>query len=244
MRKFEYTLNGNSGFFIPTCVTDIFIGTLIWLQSPAKVQLLNERRIIADCYASLQPSDLLIKKYLDAVEELKNSGKITNDEYYLLRTHRAAMNLLEEKTLGDPDEFDAKTPQEILDDIIAQIRNEEKKKYLEEKNQHNQTKVELDREKDRRKQLDTLLETRAGQISNSISMVISSVIYLLFLFSLVYQLFPSFFPQLKSYSVLLIVSLISGAVSILNGFNIRSFKTRLKEIIKTQILKYIKGNAV
>jgi len=39
-------------FRIPTCLTDTFVGTTIWLQQPLKWVALDEKRILADCYAA------------------------------------------------------------------------------------------------------------------------------------------------------------------------------------------------
>jgi hypothetical protein len=36
-------------FFIPSALTDVFVGTIIWIQSPTKVTEANEKRIIANC---------------------------------------------------------------------------------------------------------------------------------------------------------------------------------------------------
>lgn len=41
---------------IPTCLTDTFVGTILWALSPAKLFGINQKKIIADCYAALQPS--------------------------------------------------------------------------------------------------------------------------------------------------------------------------------------------
>lgn len=117
-RVFETKHNGDY-FTIPSCLTSVFLGTTIWLQSPQKVIQINTKKFIADCYSSIQPSSSLINKYIEEIEKLKDIKRINNDEYYLLRTHQAALNLLETKTLGDPDAIDTRTVQEILDGIIS-----------------------------------------------------------------------------------------------------------------------------
>lgn len=186
---------------------------------------------------------MLFKKYIDAVEQLKSGGKITADEYYLLRTHRAAINLLEEKTLGDPDAFDAKTPEEILQEIIAKIRNEEKQTYLREKDLHDKTKEILDKERRQRTQLESQVDRRAEQVSGLASRVLSVLLFLICLLSLLYQLSPSLLPAMSSYAgLLLIVGLISGAMALANGFNILSFQEKLKLWLQARIKNFLKGN--
>jgi hypothetical protein len=145
-RKFEKKeYNINRG--IPTCLTDIFLGTLIWLHSPAELININEKKIIADCYAALTPSDRLIAKYLEEVEKLKKAEQITEDNYYLLRTHRSAINILETKSFGDPEEFNAQTVQEILESLIDKLKKEEREKLEQEKLSHSKTQEDLEIER-------------------------------------------------------------------------------------------------
>ena len=242
VRKFETASNG-SGFFIPACVTDVFVGTLLWLQSPSRVAQINEKRIIADSYAALQPSELLIKKYVETVEQMKTSGTITSDEYYLLRTHRTAFNLLEEKTLGDPDAFDAKTPEEILDEIEARIKSEDNQKLAQEQELHAHTRSERDNAVSKRSKLEANIDRRAQQLGNFIANFSSGLIYLIFIVGIFYQLFPNVIPSLNNYKVaVLIIVFLSGAMGLLNGFNILSFRTRFKNWLKNHIQKYLIGN--
>jgi len=83
------------------------------------------------------------QKYLYEIEKLKSEQKINDDEYYLLRTHRMAINLLEEKTLGDPENFTDRTPEEILSVIKRSIQKEGEKKFLDEREKHKETYKEL-----------------------------------------------------------------------------------------------------
>lgn len=83
-RVFETKENGQH-FTIPTCLTDVFIGTIIWLQSPQKVENLNEKKFIADCYSFVQPSDALIKAYVTEIDKLKAEKHINQDEYFFIK---------------------------------------------------------------------------------------------------------------------------------------------------------------
>ena len=98
---------------------------------------------MADCYSAIQPSDALIKKYLAEIEKLKADDRISNDDYYLLRTHRVSLNLLETKSMGDPDAIDATSTEEILDSIIQSISGKEAKRRTDEIQTHPKTKNKL-----------------------------------------------------------------------------------------------------
>lgn len=241
-RRFEAKANGLQ-FSIPCCVTDVFLGTLIWLQTPAKVQAISEMKLIADCFAALQPSDLLMKKYLQAVEVLKNEGKITSEQYYLLRTHRAAINLLEAKTLGDPEAFEGKTAEEILDDIIANIKAEERRLLHEERARHIETARLLEDERMKRAAVVNGIESRAKQIANVVSHVFSALLFMVLTLSLLYRLFPEFIPALAPYKNLwLIVAFASGVLVLFIRMNIRATKDKLQAWLTKHISQFLKGN--
>ena len=53
-RIFENKLNKRNNV-IPTCFTDIFLSTLIWIQNPVLADQINKRRILSDCYAGISP---------------------------------------------------------------------------------------------------------------------------------------------------------------------------------------------
>jgi len=105
---------------------------------------INERRIIAEIYAALQPSEVLLERYLTEVEKLRNDKRITEDDYILLRDSQVARELLAEETLGDPDRYMPKPSVEILD----KIRKEAYDKYIREKKEHGKTKNMLESERE------------------------------------------------------------------------------------------------
>jgi len=95
----------------------------------------------------LKPSSELIKKYLSEIENLRSNANISEEDYILLRDSFVAENLLLETTHNDPDRFSPKTPLEILE----KIRQEGFKEYLKEREEHEKTKKELQREKEEKK---------------------------------------------------------------------------------------------
>jgi len=133
---------------IPACVTDEFMGAVIWLQFPQKAFEINKKKIIADAFAAMQPSDELRRKYVLAISELKEKGKINDDRYFLLKCDSTAMNMLQEMTLGDPDRFNVKIAKEIAEKITQQAKEEGRKemegKYIEAKAEVSDIKVNIE----------------------------------------------------------------------------------------------------
>lgn len=156
-RMFEKKENGNK-YSLPTCLTDVFLGTLIWLHSPTQIETLSEKKIIADCFAALEPDEKLIAKYLDDVDKLKAKGQINEEKYILLRTHRAAINILENKTFGDIKEYTPDITEEVLQELIDKLKSEELEKYKKEQQDHEETQKQLSYEQQKLLDAQGLLE--------------------------------------------------------------------------------------
>ncbi len=238
-RIFETKENGSS-FTIPTCLTDVFLGTVIWLQSPQKVVSLNEKKFIADCYSATQPNELLIKRYIAEVEKLKESSKISRDEYYLLRTHRASINLLETKTMGDPEAFNGETAEEILDNIIASIKGSTSEKLDSEIDNHNQTKSELEKVSAEKDQLIVKLLNKSKRIAKSLGKFIFWIFTLFTAFALSVNLFSMYFNPNKTTKVSLWIFI--GLITLFNlstGFNIIGFRDKLIKQLEKKIYRWL-----
>ena len=203
-RKYELIASSNSSY-IPACLTDVFIGTILWLQSPAKISNINEKKLIADCYAALQPDNKLLKRFLSEVERLRAEGKITDSEYYFLRSDSVVMDMLEEKTLGDPEGFTTKIPLEILDEIKSEIRKKEGQKYLEERERHEDTRREFEAIKEISLKRRKSIETRAERVSIVLSKCISCILFAIFIAGAGIQILPEFFKSNPRFETGLIV---------------------------------------
>lgn len=227
-RLFELKQSQNS-FHIPVCLTDVFLGTIIWLQSPMIVEKLNQKKLIADCYSAMQPSEILIKKYLLDVERSKKDQKISADDYYLLRTDRAALNLLEQFTLNDPDLFDNSTTEEILTRITNKIKQEEEEKLEKERFEHEKTKLRADRMEFEK---DILIEEK-NILPAKLSRVIgSSIFYLLIILFIISSLLSYFSSNLnlgnRLIFLLWFIVFLFGFLNLYNGFSLK--KSREKTI--------------
>lgn len=226
------------GFTINTCVTDTFIGTLIWLRTPALMYQINMKKLIADVYAALQPDSKLIRSYLNEIIKLHKEGNISDEEYYLLRSHRVAINMLEEKTLGDPDRFTDKTPEEILADIKKKYEIEGNKKYLKEKTAHNRTSEKLNTVKSDLKKINTKHNKIAEQIAKYSSWLVFNIMLIGLFLILYFNFFITFYPENKIIIpaiILLIISLINFAF----GINLIGIKEMTYSFIKDKILSIL-----
>lgn len=219
-RKFEISqLNNGNDFWIPACSTDVFIGTLIWLQSPSKTLDINKRKIIADAYAALQPDNTFLKKLVSESERLMKDGKISEKESYVLRTYVIARNLLMEKTKGEPDNFNEYTLLEILEEIKREGSKEFEEKYLLERKKRKDTEEKLEKEE----VFKQIVEKRVNKLSKTISWVVSGILLL-----------AMGWGYWKKFDFII---LLFAILNIVFGFNIMGLKDKMENKIKEKLLK-------
>ena len=105
--------------YIPACLTDVFIGTLVWMQSPTKWIKINEKKLLADCIAAIQPDDSFVKKMVGEAKKLKESGKVNSDEFLAVSRSYLIQEMLMKEALGDPDKVTGDSIEEVLKKIRA-----------------------------------------------------------------------------------------------------------------------------
>jgi len=240
-RKYELSRNGGS-YNIPACLTDTFVGTILWLQSPAKIFTINKRKLIADCYAALKPDAKLIKKWVFEVKKLYTEKQIDQNAYYFLRRDSMVFELLEEKTMGDVDSFDTSILTEIYNEITSEIKMKASKKYIEELESHKKTRQKYTELETDHKKLSTSLEKRASQISNIFSNVLVSLLVLIILFGVIFQIIPPLLAETPSLRIGIIV--FYSLLTILNlsfGLNVFGLKNFLKKKIHLFLVTLFSG---
>ena len=117
-----HRLSGKLERSLPASVTDVFLGTYIWLSDPVKITEMNERLMIANAYLAFQPNSELVSKLSSTVNTLLKKGEISSDTCYALMGNRLVLDRLAEKTLGDPEAYHESTPLEILQEMMEESR--------------------------------------------------------------------------------------------------------------------------
>lgn len=103
-----------SGPCIPIALTDLTWGTLVWANTPAKISSLNRANIISAAYAAFQPSDSILSKLNESLIKHQESGEISPEKCYFLKTNALALRLLAQNTQNDENRYSDQTPFEIL----------------------------------------------------------------------------------------------------------------------------------
>lgn len=240
-------------FSIPVALTDVFIGTLVWINHPSTASI-NEKRLIANCYAALQPSKMLVKRLVDEAERLKREGEITEDDMTVLKESRVARNLLQAETLGDPTRFTDKTSLQILDEIRAEIKREEGARFgaqraeLQQQIQEQRRLTEYTEER-----LSTALsdsqrtQRNIERLADRTANVVGVVFYIVSIAVVVITLFFQFYPDLVGDRTILryllvVVALVLFALNLITGFNVRGARDIFKAKLRKKVIRILGGN--
>jgi hypothetical protein len=107
---------------VPACILDEHFTALVWLKQPSRAPDLPRKRIIANCYAALNPSNDLWKLYLSEIDRVQKEGEISEEDFNLLRFSTVARSAVMDATFGDPEAFTEGTVQEVLEKAQASAR--------------------------------------------------------------------------------------------------------------------------
>lgn len=108
---------------VAPCITDYSLTNLLWLKRPLELPDLPMKRVIADCYAALQPDERLMRAYLAKIDQLERQGDATEDDVFMLRYSLEARQALMDVTSGDEQLLTNFTIAELLDIVKATMQS-------------------------------------------------------------------------------------------------------------------------
>lgn len=232
-RIFENKLNKRNNV-IPTCFTDIFLSTLIWIQNPVLADQINKRRILSDCYAGISPSEELIKQYEIELKKLKEKGRINSSTYLTLRTHHVAIQMLSTKSLGDPELFSGESTAQLVNQFLDKLTEEERTKRIEVESINVSLQTQKEQLENSISKRQERLNKRAEKLGVKISNFILWILYLLF-FACLFIGIASFIFKSISLTYQIVSFLILTLLSIF-GFS-HQFSA---DSIRKPVLRYVK----
>lgn len=135
-RKFIKDYSWNERNHKSPCITDYFLGTMLWLSTPFdKIDNYVKLKLLADCSAATEISKELMQKFVIELDRLKEMGAIDNSQFLLARKSAFEKNYLQKRTLNDETAFKVATINEIIEDIQEEIKKPLYKE-LEQKNEN------------------------------------------------------------------------------------------------------------
>jgi hypothetical protein len=249
-----YNLESCSNHYcIKECMTDVFLGTVIWSDNPVKFNEFNEKKIIANCVASLMPDEILLRKYTKELERLEKDKHLSPNELYFMKTHKIVNEYLVQMTFNDDENFYDKLPEEILKEIKSGIEKESQKKVEEEKHEHQKTQGALDNTrknldlsfqemesiKSQNIQYDIKISKFSAKVAKWTVRILFGILLPIILVAFSIVSFPNVIHNKKVLYIAIIIVFIISTLSGIYGFSIKGFFKKLEFYIKDKIRSII-----
>lgn len=109
---------------IPYCISDKFMGVLLWKTDINKLSETNYNQLLVSMEAALLPNKKFQESLSYAIKENKENGNLTAEQCYILQTSRIAHRYMMDLTKGNISEFTIKTPIEVLHEMYNNAKNE------------------------------------------------------------------------------------------------------------------------
>ena len=204
---FQKSLKGYDFFSIPPVITDVFLGTMIWIQAPSKLtEDYNKCKMLTYTNAVIRPSDNLIDKLsLQVTYAMENKKQpLTPEQAKVLLETALARQVLSDSTLNDDQRINAETPYDMLHAMEKEFTSEllGQKEELENQLRHEQEERE-EAEKnysetgDKLSSLRTNVETKVSVFAKRIRRAITWVLFFILLL-FVYLLETDVIPPILS----------------------------------------------
>lgn len=223
--------------YIPTCLTDVFVGTLVWMQSPAKWIKINEKKLLADCIAAIQPDDSFVKKMVEEAKKLKDSGKVSVDEFLAVSRSYLIQEMLMKETLGDPEGVNGASIEEVLKKIRDDAAFIPEQQLHAEKAKSQELEAQLiNYERDSIEK-----RTKLMQIVRNITTSIMNTLFIIFMVLLVVSIIIPFLSNVslvwKIFSA--IAAIFFGICSVGYGANLKGWKDTLIDKVSEKIIFFL-----
>jgi hypothetical protein len=114
----KHSLNKDN---IYEAVSDIFLGTYLWANTPQIAAKINAVRIKAVALSAIKPDADMEQAFYQAAKRLKDDKQIKDDDYILVNSSYLVADLLSEKTIGDTTLVSENTVFDILDEVKTRI---------------------------------------------------------------------------------------------------------------------------
>lgn len=228
----------------PIAVTDWDLMNLLWLKKPVSAPTLPRKRLIAECYAAVQPSDDFRMRFLQEVDKLTSQGKFCTEDVYALRHSLEAQKLAMELTMGDEDVFSEGTVQEVLEFYHNSIRDEERRARESAESVAKSLASDLEAQKIKARVREDTMEERAVDIAKKLSgvalvlMCLSAIAGLYYSIPLIKAVDVTLFGVRIKFIVVCFVTVLSMANWVW-GTTLISVRRRIDVTLKPPILKLL-----
>lgn len=231
---------------IPPCIPDYVLTNLLWLKNPLGAPDLPRKRIIADYYAATQPQERLWKCYLEEIDRLEQTERVTADDYYLLRYSLEAKSALMELTLGEEEAFTQGTVVEMLALVRSRIQQEKDAEIKELEKQRNAAQQAIEAANTKERERVFHIRARAQRYARLAAQTLRVILLLVLVIGTV-STFPWGLPSITQTPLRYLLSFIQVGLLILSVANLmwgtklatytRKIEVKLAEWLERKLLE-------
>lgn len=173
VRDYEKRIYHRNSSFIPSCLTDFFFFSQLWLHSSHNIDKNGDiKNILANTINSFKPDKRLIQKYLEQINVLHDSDKISDKDFTLLSSSQVTNSILEDKTMCNYENIDDKLAFEILDEINERANAKLEEEQEAHKNTHQKVVESEEKYNNLKEKLDLKIERCADITSFVVGLII------------------------------------------------------------------------
>ena len=138
---------------VSSVITDFSLANVAWLKVPMGAPSIPETQLLALSYGALEPSSVLLGKYMKEIDKLEEKDTITARDHQLLRSSPYVYKELMHLTLGSDASLTEETVVQTLERVSSEIKKEESEKLTIEREEHRRTQTELNAQRNRNQKL-------------------------------------------------------------------------------------------
>jgi hypothetical protein len=202
------------------CVSDVFLGTYLWINTPQIADMVNSFKIMAVALSAIKPDPEMEAALKNEAKKLLDRGNITKDDYFMVTSSHLIKDLLSDRYFANASIITESSLYGMLDEIKERIIGEQEvkidevnKRFYEEKQKREEVEKKATEDKKRYDSMIVALETTAKVNADRKSKKKVIILKILLFLMIVTPLIPAFFVS----KLLLIISGLFAGISVLSS---------------------------
>ena len=236
----EYGQQHESSRGVSSVITSFSLANVAWLKAPVGAPSVPRTQVLAFAYAALQPSVLLLNKYMSEIDKLEAKGNISQREHQVLRSSPLAYDQLMNLTLGEESALTEDTLMQTLERASSEIRKEESARLTAEQEAHRTTRHDLESSQEQSEEMRRRIYWKCQDTAGLQSRIVAYLLGLLMLADVGAGIVLPFIGSATLAFAVVPVVLVVGFFTFVNrwhGISVKEIRRRLDNWLLSRLLK-------
>lgn len=208
-------------------ISDVFLGTYIWIGTPQQALESNNLKILASSLSAIRPDPELEQALYIEAKKMLDKEFINQDDFILLTTSFVVKDMISEKYYSEVAYVNEASIYEILDEVKSRIIGNKEIEIQEMNKKYKETNVQaLENASEKMRFYNTLISIaeKKATTKTNISMVFVCCFVVMLI---IIPILPSLFVNWVFISLSVVFTCISGYLSYFKGFSYKEIKSKL-----------------